>query len=216
MKKQTFIALLCGLLWVPFMGTKAQSTVAEGQSTEGKDFWVTFMQADQDDNNSLQLQLSISSREDCNVTITNPFTSYSETVSVTAGQMKLVTLYSGNVLSNNARSAMATTGKVCYAVNSEKVDTCALHVTSTKNISLFATNYKKATFDATNVLPTASLLDEYIIQTYTPSDHGGTGATQGSHLLLSQRRIVPSLIIARRRKRKQSIMPLTARLTDMI
>ena len=184
MKKQTFIALLCGLLWVPFMGTKAQSTVAEGQSTEGKDFWVTFMQADQDDNNSLQLQLSISSREDCNVTITNPFTSYSETVSVTAGQMKLVTLYSGNVLSNNARSAMATTGKVCYAVNSEKVDTCALHVTSTKNISLFATNYKKATFDATNVLPTASLLDEYIIQTYTPSDHGGTGATQGSHFAI--------------------------------
>ena len=182
MKKQLFSALLCCLL--PMTWLHAQSTVAEGQSTEGKDFWVTFMQADQDDNNSLQLQLSISSREDCSVTIANPFTSYSETVNVTAGEMKLVTLYSGNVLSNNARTAMSSTGKVCYAVNSEKVDTCALHVTSTKNISLFATNYKKATFDATNVLPTASLLDEYYIQTYTPSDHGGTSSTQGSHFAI--------------------------------
>ena len=182
MKKQLFNVLLCSLL--PLTWLHAQSTVAEGQSTEGKDFWVTFMQADQDDNNSLQLQLSISSREDCSVTIDNPFTSYSETVNVTAGEMKLVTLYSGNVLSNNARTAMASTGKVCYAVNSEKVDTCALHVTSTKNISLFATNYKKATFDATNVLPTASLLDEYYIQTYTPSDHGGTSSTQGSHFAI--------------------------------
>ena len=181
MKKQLFNVLLCCMIFVPFVGMNAQSTVVDGQSTEGKDFWVTFMQADQDDNNSLQLSLSISSREDCQVTITNPFTGYSENVTVTANQMQLVELYNGNVLSNNARTAMTSTGKVCYAVNSEKADTCALHVTSTANISLFATNYKKATFDATNVLPTASLLDEYIIQTYTPSDHGGTGSTQGSH-----------------------------------
>ena len=98
--------------------------------------------------------------------------------------MQLVELYSGNVLSQTARAAMAGTGKVCYAVNSEQVDTCALHVTATANISLFATNYKKATFDATNVLPTPSLLDEYIIQTYTPSDHGGVGSTQGSHFAI--------------------------------
>lgn len=180
MKKQLFNALLCCLMLMPF-GLLMADTVQEGQSTEGKDFWVTFMQADQDPNNTLTLSLSISSREDCQVTITNPFTSYSETVDVTANEMKLVELYSGNVLVNNARPAMTTTGKVCYAVNSETVDTCALHVTSTANISLFATNYKKATFDATNVLPTASLLDEYIIQTYTPSDHGGVSATQGSH-----------------------------------
>ena len=130
MKKTFFLSLLCAMMMVS-LTAHAQSTVVEGQSTEGKDFWVTFMQADQDDNNSLQLQLSISSREDCSVTIDNPFTSYSETVNVTAGEMKLVTLYSGNVLSNNARTAMSATGKVCYAVNSEKVDTCALHVTST-------------------------------------------------------------------------------------
>lgn len=184
MRKQLFYALLCFLMIVPFIGAKAQSTVVEGQSTEGKDFWVTFMQADQDPNNDLTLSLSISSRENCEVTIVNPYSGYSEKVNVTAGEMQLVELYSGNVLVSNARSTMATTGKVCYAVNSETVDTCALHVTSTANISLFATNYKKATFDATNVLPTASLLDEYIIQTYTPSDHGGVSSTQGSHFAI--------------------------------
>ena len=184
MRKQLFYALLCFLMIVPFIGAKAQSTVVEGQSTEGKDFWVTFMQADQDPNNDLTLSLSISSRENCEVTIVNPYSGYSEKVNVTAGEMQLVELYSGNVLVSNARSTMSTTGKVCYAVNSETVDTCALHVTSTANISLFATNYKKATFDATNVLPTASLLDEYIIQTYTPSDHGGVSSTQGSHFAI--------------------------------
>lgn len=183
MKKQLFNALLFCLLAMPAMSIRAD-VIDEGQSTEGKDFWVTFMQADQDANNALVLSLSISSREDCQVTIENPFTGYTEDVIVTANQMKLVELYNGNVLAGNARSAMAGTGKVCYAVNSEKVDTCALHVTATKNISLFATSYKKATFDATNVLPTPSLLDEYIIQTYTPSDHDGPNATQGSHFAI--------------------------------
>ena len=183
MKKQLFNALLFCMLAVPAMSIRAD-VIDEGQSTEGKDFWVTFMQADQDPNNDLTLSLSISSREDCQVTITNPFSGYTENVNVTANQMQLVELYSGNVLSQTARAAMAGTGKVCYAVNSEQVDTCALHVTATANISLFATNYKKATFDATNVLPTPSLLDEYIIQTYTPSDHGGVGSTQGSHFAI--------------------------------
>ena len=183
MKKQLFNILLLCLLAIPVMSIRAD-VVDEGQSTEGQDFWVTFMQADQDPNNELTLSLSISSREDCQVTITNPFSGYTENVNVTANQMQLVELYSGNVLVNNARSTMATTGKVCYAVNSEQVDTCALHVTATANISLFATNYKKATFDATNVLPTPSLLDEYIIQTYTPSDHGGVSSTQGSHFAI--------------------------------
>ena len=183
MKKQLFNALLFCLLAMPAMSLRAD-VIDEGQTTEGKDFWVTFMQADQDPNNDLTLSLSISSREDCQVVISNPFTSYSDTFNVTANEMLPVELYNGNVLVNNARSTMATTGKVCYAVNSEQIDTCALHVTATANISLFATNYKKATFDATNVLPTPSLLDEYIIQTYTPSDHGGTDKTQGSHFAI--------------------------------
>ena len=194
MKKQILKTMLCGLLMMPFMGAQAQSTVQDGQSTEGKDFWVTFMQADQKTSdkaplsyaggkyNPMELSLSISSREDCEVTIENPFTGYKQTVDVKADKMTLVELYNGLPVTTPAREEMTTTGKVCYAVNSEQVDTCALHVTATANIALFATNYKKATFDATNVLPTPSLLKDYVIQTYTPSDHGGTA--QGTHFAI--------------------------------
>lgn len=157
---------------------------AVAQTTEGKDFWVTFLQADQDPNHDLKLSLSISSRYDCEVTLSNPYSGYTRTVTVNANSLELVDLYAGNVMATTARQNMATTGAVCYAVNSEKVDTCALHVVSTQPISLFATNYKEATFDATNVLPTESLKDNYIVQTYTPSDHAGASATQGSHFAI--------------------------------
>ena len=191
MKKQLYRAFLFCIAAMPVMPLQAQTS--GGQSTEGKDFWVTFLQADQhpsDDGdfdgnyNTLKLSLSISSRSDGEVTIANPYTDYVETVQVTAGELKIIEVYSGHPRTNDARSAMTTTGKICYAVNSEEADTCALHVTATADISLFATNYKRATFDATNVLPTSSLLDSYIIQTYTPSDHGGVGKTQGSHFAI--------------------------------
>jgi len=159
-------------------------TVQEGQSTEGKDFWVTFLQADQDANNDLTQSLSFSSRENCEVTVTQPFTGWDTTLNVNANQLVQLQLYSGNVIGSTARAAQAQSGIICYSVNSQKVDTCALHVTASANIAVFATSYKKATFDATNVLPTASLLDEYVIQTYTPSDHGGVSSTQGSHFCI--------------------------------
>ena len=182
------------LLGIVLLGALLMPQTMKAQSTEGKDFWVTFMQADQWTSkdaplsyngkkyNPIELSLSISSREDCDVTIRNPYYDYSETVHVTANQMKLVEIFSGLPLRQQARQEMETTGKVCYAVNSEKVDSCALHVTATKDIALFATNYKKATFDATNVLPTPSLLDEYMIQTYSPSDHDNN--PQGSHFVI--------------------------------
>ena len=190
MRKQLFNVLLSCLLVVPFMSTTADA-IDEGQSTEGKDFWVTFMQADQKTSdkapveyegkkyNAMELSLAISSREDCQVTISHPYTGFDTIIDVKAGKMAPVKLYSGVPVAKGAREKMEESGIICYAVNSETTDNCALHVTSDKNFSLFATNYKKATFDATNVLPTASLRTEYMVQTYTPSDH--QSGSQGSH-----------------------------------
>ena len=169
MKKTLFNALLCSLLLSPAV-SYAQSTVQDGQSTEGKDFWVTFLKADQDANNDITLSLSISARENSEVLISNPYTGYvSDTIKVEAGKLQTVDLYTGSTTGSVQRASDG--GKTCYSFNSESVDTCALHVVSTGKISLFASNYKKATFDATNVLPTPSLLDSYVIQTYSPSDH---------------------------------------------
>lgn len=186
MRKQLFNVLLSCLLVVPFMSTKA-AAIDEGQSTEGKDFWVTFLQADQgNSNNGFKLSLSISSRSNCKVYFHYPYSRYKDSVDITANQQKLVLLYSGSSDLSTARNTMTSSKKICYAGYSEVVDTCAVHITATENISLFATNYKIATFDATNVLPTASLKDEYYIQTYSPSDHDkdNPDATQGSHFAI--------------------------------
>ncbi len=80
MKKQLFNVLFSCLLVVPFISTTAD-TIDEGQSTEGKDFWVTFMQADQG-GDQFSLDLAISSRYACTVKIENPFTGKDTTITV--------------------------------------------------------------------------------------------------------------------------------------
>jgi len=194
MKKQLFNILLCGLLVVPFMGAKADQ-VEEGQSTEGTDFWVTFLQADHrdDDDKDIILSLTVSSRSNCEVTITNPFFKgkavavyvdgvalsgavFPFNVSIVANQATEIQLYQGTAQSTNSDN------EFCYTRRSEQVDSTALHVTSTAPISLFASNYKEASFDAANVLPKTALQTDYLIQCYTPSDH--KNAPQGTHFAI--------------------------------
>lgn len=188
MKKQTFIALLCGLLWVPFVGTKAQSTVAEGQSTEGKDFWVTFMRADQNDHSdaddkAVTLALTVSAKEECDVTFTNPNTGESTSKHLAAGSIEEIAFYTGDASETARTRTDAQKATItCYTFYPDSVDNCAIHVESTKAISLFASNRRSKSFDATNVLPSASLLDEYLIQSVSPSDHGGS--PQGTHFAI--------------------------------
>ncbi len=198
MKKQLFNALLFGLLMVPFLGAQAQSTVVEAQTTEGKDFYVTFLQGDADDSGStdggakkrFKLSLSISAREAATITIENTFYGFDTVVQVDANTLKEVDIFNGittdtRIRSNNtdysATSKANGTAQYCYTYHPEMVDSSALHVKSDKPISLYASNYKAATFDATNVLPTTALQSEYKIVCYTPSDHGGKSSSQGSH-----------------------------------
>ena len=158
---------------------------ATAQTTEGTDFWVTFLQADQG-GEDFSLNLAISSRYDCNVTISNPFTNYSEQVSIQKNTTKDILLDSSSSGADvsAARNRQRGTGKICYAFNSEKSDSCAIHVVADQPISLFASNYQYASFDATNILPTSSLQNDYIIQTYSPSDNDGDQASQGSHFAI--------------------------------
>ena len=182
MRKQLFNVLLSCLLVVPFMSTTAD-TIDEGQSTEGKDFWVTFMQADQG-GDQFSLDLAISSRYACTVKIENPFTGKDTTITVSPNVTTNFNLDTITSKVAQARTNQLKSGLVCYVKESEEVDTCALHITSDNDISLFASNYQYASFDATNVLPTPSLQDEYIIQTYSPSDNAGDGSSQGSHFAI--------------------------------
>lgn len=180
MKKQLFNALLFCLLAMPAMSIRAD-VIDEGQSTEGKDFWVTFLKADSydGDDKPIELSLSISAKEACDVTIENKYSGFSKTISLAANELHEEPLYTGT-----AKAAASTKDVVkCYSIHNEVIDTTAIHVTSTGRISLFASNWKSKSFDATNVLPTPSLLDEYYIQSYPPSAHGGD-TQQGTHFAI--------------------------------
>ena len=159
MKKQSKLVLLAVL----FAGVSL-SAWGQAPSTEGKDFWVTFLRAA--DDSPTELKLTISARDSCSVTISNPSTGYTATRKV----------------GNDSSTELVMNKNNCYSSTNEQATYTALHVTATKDISLFAGNYRDKSFDATNVLPTASLLDDYLIQTYPPSDH--ENKPQGSHFAI--------------------------------
>ena len=187
MRKLFFISLFCGLMMTPCI-SRAQSTVVEGQSTEGKDFWVTFMRADQNDHSdaddkAVTLALTVSAKEECDVTFTNPNTGESTSRHLAAGSIEEIAFYTGDASETaRTRTDAQKATLTCYTFYPDSVDNCAIHVESTKAISLFASNRRSKSFDATNVLPSASLLDEYLIQSVSPSDHGGS--PQGTHFAI--------------------------------
>lgn len=163
-------------------------TRLSAQTTEGKDFWVTFMRADTTESSStvsgavnkvnpITLSLAISSRENGQVTLSNPNTGWNQSYSVNANQVTNCDLYFGS-----PRQKDQTDNKGCYSYQSETPTWTAIHVEATVPVSVYASNLKEKTFDATNVLPTSALDDHYIVQTYPPSDHGG--AKQGSHFAI--------------------------------
>ena len=142
---------------------------AQSPSTEGTDFWVTFLRTDANTPDSLQLIFS--AQETCQVTVSNPYKTWTETFTVAGGT---------TVKHDYKKSHQAD----CYTQNNEIVSQTALHVTSTKNISLFAANYRVKSLDATNVLPTSALKDEYYIQTYPASNHSGASSCDGTHFCI--------------------------------
>lgn len=157
MKSKLFIAVC--LLTMGIVNTLAQTP-----STEGRDFWVTFLRAADDD--PTELKLTISAKQACDVVIENEATGYNYSTSV----------------DDNSSTEFVMDRSDCYSSQNEQKTYTALHVTSTKDISLFAGNYRDKSFDATNVLPTSALLDDYLIQTYPPSDH--ENKPQGSHFAI--------------------------------
>lgn len=167
---------------LPLFFAALLTTPTLAQSTEGKDFWVTFLKADSYDSEDkpIELSLTISAQKACDVTIENPYSHYKKTITLADGELQEVQLYKGTA--QESKGARTKDAVKCYSFYSEKVDTTAVHVTATENISLFASNWKEKSFDATNVLPTDILQDYYLIQSYPPSAHSDT--QQGTHFAI--------------------------------
>ncbi len=147
---------------LPIKGVKSVQLPQENDfNTEGKDFWLTFLQNAfyQAHYGVLNMQLVFSSRYAANITVSNPNTGYEKRTSVRANDVTII-------------SVPATE---CYNYGSDIVQNTGLHITSTAPISVYGANFANYTFDVTNVIPTPSLGTDYIIQTYQTKIEGNTG-----------------------------------------
>ena len=167
------------LVLVTLFAGMAIPSWGQAPSTEGKDFWVTFLRAA--DNNPTELKLTISAKDSCLVTIANPNDAQSSFTFKVGDNSCIEVGTNTRVQDVNGRNKTLDQS-LCYSSNNSQATYTALHVTATKDISLFAGNYRDKSFDAANIIPTAALLDDYLVQTYPPSDHEDN--PQGSHFAI--------------------------------
>ncbi len=132
------------------------------QSTVGTDFWVTFL-PNEDDLETLTLIAT--GNNSCTGVVTNPLTGWNSSFSISPGSITNINIPITQAYDRNASDAI---------INK------ALHITSTDSISLYANNYGPFTFDVTNVLPTAFLSSDYIVQTYKSQSEFSIIATEDS------------------------------------
>ncbi len=159
---------------------------AQAPTTEGQDFWVTFLRAGDANSGASghgdpqELKLTISARDSCIVTIQQEGV---DDIVLSVGDNSSTQIGSSTTtaIDINGRARKLTQNS-CYSYDNEKKTKTAAHVTATKDISLFAGNYRDKSFDAANVLPTQALLDDYLVQTYPPSDH--ENKPHGSHFAI--------------------------------
>ena len=141
------------------------TTFAQNTSTQGKEFWLSFMHNGFKDHITggwVTTQVLISAKRTCSGTVTNPLTGWEQNFMIGANSVITVEIpeAQGYHDGNN------------YEIPSRK----AIKVTASDTISVYCTNIAYVSFDASFVLPTESLGDEYIIQSYDQSTEGGSGS----------------------------------------
>ena len=152
----------CTLLLFAVIFSTATLAFSQDTSTQGTEFWVSFMSNGHkhhsgapNNGNWILTQLLVSAKRDCSGTINNPQTGWSTSFTVSA---------------NNITTIDIPEGEAYIDGTSEQVMNKGLQVLSDDTISVFCTNIAYLSFDASFVLPTQSLSDDYIIQTYDQSD----------------------------------------------
>ena len=136
---------------------------AQNTSTQGKEFWLTFMHNGFRDHTSgggwITTQVLISAKRDCTGTVANPLTGWQQEFSVRANSITTVEI----------PEAQGYHDQNNYETISQK----GIKVEANDTISVYCTNIAYVSFDASFVLPTESLGDEYIIQSFDQSTDGG-------------------------------------------
>lgn len=159
MKRFRIVVIVLLILCVSFPTVWAQNT-----STQGKEFWVSFMGNGfktrydffGESFTWLRIQLIVSAKRDCHCTIKNPNTGYEQSFSVGANSTYLF----DNIPWAEAYMELEEYGQVLNK---------GLLITADDTISVYCSNIAEMSFDASYILPTPALGDDYIIQTYDQS-----------------------------------------------
>lgn len=144
MKKYNLKIFFIGI----FLFLSISCSFAQELTTQGKRFWVAFMNNYGDLNS--ELSLIVSAKKACSGTIQNPSKAWSVPFSVGDDGITQIT-----VPANVAKVEIP-----------HIIDQLSLLVESTDTISLYASNFEPHSFDVSGILPEASLGEEYIAQTY--------------------------------------------------
>lgn len=126
---------------------------AQGGSTQGKDFWLSYMHNgyyDRDNKLGGTMQVILSSKRATSGTISNPRNNYTQNFSLQPNTTQTITI--GN--------------NYCYhdSNNYETPSDKGIHIVANDTISVYCANIAIYSFDASFVLPTESLGSDYIIQ----------------------------------------------------
>lgn len=112
----------------------------------------------------LRIQLIVSAKRDCNCTIKNPNTNYSQSFAVEANNTYLF----DDIPWEEAYMELEENGQ---ALNK------GLIITADDTVSVYCANIAEMSFDASYILPTTALGNDYIIQTYDQSVGSGPYAS---------------------------------------
>jgi len=138
MRTISLLFLWCFSMW---------SFLAQSQSNEGQEFWLGFMQHRNVNNNSKVVM--ITSKTNTSGTVRVPLKGWSQDFTVAANQVSLVFL-----------PAYTET------LGSEIVTENGVQITTQEPVSVYSHQYHSYRSEATVVLPTASLGNEYYAMTY--------------------------------------------------
>lgn len=125
-------------------------------STQGKEFWFSFMQNGYKYNNGhwVETQVMVSAKRACSGTITNPRTSWSKPFTV----------------GNESVMVLSIPEEMGYNEGNEGIPSdFGLYLTATDTVSVYTANCATFSFDATFVLPVQGLGSNYIVQSDSQS-----------------------------------------------
>ena len=128
-------------------------TFSQSTSTQGKEFWLSFMHNGFKDHTSggwVTTQVLVSAKRDCTGTVSNPLTGWSRGFSVSANDITVVEIPEEQGYHDGSQY--------------ERIYEKGIRVLASDTVSVYCTNIAHVSFDASFVLPVESLGDEYIVQ----------------------------------------------------